>query len=393
MNTADSSGSNDPAGDEATRLDRLRRLSVLCVGNGGLVQRSGEYLTHRSMAEFLQGLERNVGSVTFCHWLEPNDDPLARTRLEKRGRSRVLPLLPVRGGSVRRNWRAALALLRLCCSVLRSDFVYAYWPGRLAEVAVRIARALGKPYALYLRGGDDREVAAIAPLLARARFVVTAGARLLGAARAHSSRVEAVTPMVAVGVAHLTPPRAIVRAGPLRLLYVGRIEATKGVTELLAAQRLLAARGIATRLTLVGQCEDASMFRDAAGSEEAARVELVGAVTEFERLAAIYRASDVFVLASHSEGFPRVIYEAMTFGLPIVTTFVGGIPSVLSDGRSCLRVEVADARDLAEKIEKLVTQPDLGLRLATEAQGIVRSLMINWRRTHAEQVLHGMVTP
>jgi len=47
-----------------------------------------------------------------------------------------------------------------------------------------------------------------------------------------------------------------------------------------------------------------------------------------------YRMADVFVLASHTEGSPHVIFEAMGAGVPIIATRVGGIPEILEDGRT-----------------------------------------------------------
>jgi glycosyltransferase involved in cell wall biosynthesis len=46
----------------------------------------------------------------------------------------------------------------------------------------------------------------------------------------------------------------------------------------------------------------------------------------------LYRSCDIFVLPSHHEGFPRVIWEAMASSLPVIATKVGSIPHTLKDG-------------------------------------------------------------
>jgi glycosyltransferase involved in cell wall biosynthesis len=360
-------------------------LKVLCVGNGGLVRTAVGFSTHRSMAEFLVGLARGAESVGFCNWVEPDDDPLARTALECTDALDVVPLEPVTGTLPTRGVRAFGALVRLVGAIARSDFVYIYWPGTLAEVACKVCIMLRRPYGLYLRGGDDASVVAISQLLRRAMFVFTTGARLLTAAKMYCPRVDSVSPMVSIQPHHLERPRALPQGAVPRLLYVGRIEASKGIPELLEAQRFLVARGIATEVVLVGPCHESSVLPP--GAEWDPGLRLVGPVTDFDALAEHYRSSDIFVLPSHSEGFPRVLYEAMAFGLPIVTTFVGGIASVLADGQSCLRVQVGNATDLASKLERLCREPTLGLQIATEAQTTLRALMPTWVKSHADQVL------
>ena len=67
---------------------------------------------------------------------------------------------------------------------------------------------------------------------------------------------------------------------------------------------------------------------------------------------------DVFVLSSIKEGFPYVILEAMSLGLPIVATKVGGVPEVVVDGQNGFLVEPKNAEELADKIEDLIRDPE-----------------------------------
>jgi glycosyltransferase involved in cell wall biosynthesis len=94
-----------------------------------------------------------------------------------------------------------------------------------------------------------------------------------------------------------------------------------------------------------------------------ARAEISDHIENEQRLAKIYRDSDIFVLPSISEGFPRVLTEAMSMKLPVVTTKAGGIPYVLSNGEHAVLTEIRDPKSLVESIEKLVQNDELRLNI------------------------------
>jgi len=83
------------------------------------------------------------------------------------------------------------------------------------------------------------------------------------------------------------------------------------------------------------------------------------------------KAADVFVLASVStsgdrEGTPTSIMEAMVAGLPIVSTRVGGIPSLIKDGVNGLLVEEKNINALADAITKLIQDKELAARMGRQ---------------------------
>jgi glycosyltransferase involved in cell wall biosynthesis len=116
------------------------------------------------------------------------------------------------------------------------------------------------------------------------------------------------------------------RDRPFRLLFVGQLIPMKGVDVLLRAAALLGPR---TKFELELVYQNAGLeltYRElAARIGIADRVQFLG-LRSAEELAALYRAADLFVLASHGEALPAVITEAMMCGLPVVATRVGGIP-------------------------------------------------------------------
>jgi len=82
---------------------------------------------------------------------------------------------------------------------------------------------------------------------------------------------------------------------------------------------------------------------------------------------ALMPAFDVFVLSSKSEGLPLVVPEAMSAGLPIVATSVGGLPSVVDEGRTGLLVPVDEAA-LRGALKKLVDDRALAKRMGAAAR-------------------------
>ncbi len=133
---------------------------------------------------------------------------------------------------------------------------------------------------------------------------------------------------------------------PPRLLFVGYLRPEKGIHDLLAAFEQIRSRR-PLKLTLVGG-SDKGGGAEAAAHERirAGRfrddITLTGMLDFGEPLFELYRNHDVFVLPSLSEGTPRTLVEARSFGCPAVATRVGGIPSSLHDGQNGLMVEPHD---------------------------------------------------
>ena len=83
-----------------------------------------------------------------------------------------------------------------------------------------------------------------------------------------------------------------------------------------------------------------------------------------ESIASFYSAADLFVLSSKVESFPRVILEAMAFGLPIITTPVFGVLEQVMEGENALFYPPGESHLLARQIEQLVRNDELRLQMA-----------------------------
>src|SRR3989338_3900018 len=88
------------------------------------------------------------------------------------------------------------------------------------------------------------------------------------------------------------------------------------------------------------------------------RVKFFGQVADFEVYAQT-NATKIFVRPSRSEGLGSAFLEAMSIGVPVIGTPVGGIPDFLKDGETGLFCKADDPKDLAEKIELLLKDENL----------------------------------
>jgi glycosyltransferase involved in cell wall biosynthesis len=135
-----------------------------------------------------------------------------------------------------------------------------------------------------------------------------------------------------------------------------------------AARHLLAVRPDAVFLVVGDGQRREELEALAAGLGLGESVRFLGWRADLER---IYRASDVVVLTSKNEGSPVALIEAMAAGRPVVSTCVGGVPDVVTEGESGLLVEMDDAVGLARALARLAGDRALGEALGTAAQARV----------------------
>jgi glycosyltransferase involved in cell wall biosynthesis len=147
----------------------------------------------------------------------------------------------------------------------------------------------------------------------------------------------------------------------------------KGYAELFDAARSLLAGRDNVAVVVAGPFDpdkgDPLTARDLDAAAEAG-VRFLGMRDDPERL---YPALDIYVLASHREGFPRSAMEAAAAGLPIVATDVRGCRQVVDHGRTGLLVPVRDPAALRAALASLVEDPDRRRAMGTAAAAKARA--------------------
>jgi glycosyltransferase involved in cell wall biosynthesis len=253
------------------------------------------------------------------------------------------------------------------------DIVLGYWTHPDGTVALEAARCLGVPGALLVGGSDillltehtARRQAIVTTLLA-ADGVFAVGAPLRERVVALGIPAERVRAFArGVDRQRFSPGDGMAARRRLGLpvdrpivLWVGRMVPVKGLEVLLAAWRLIYRGPSQPLLVLAGDGEERTAIEAMAASLEGS-VRFVGSVPN-TALPDWYRAADVVVLPSRSEGVPNVLLEALACGTPFVASAVGAIADLLEP--SSRIVPPGDAPALAVALEQAVAAPPLSRR-------------------------------
>ena len=135
---------------------------------------------------------------------------------------------------------------------------------------------------------------------------------------------------------------------------VGRLVAEKGLPELFSALRELRSAGEDFTALVIGPTDVDKA--DAISQAEIERAEADGVrfLGLRHNMRELYALMDLFVLASHREGFPRAAMEAAAMGIPIVATNIRGCREVVEDGRNGLLVPIRDHKAMTGAIAGLL---------------------------------------
>jgi teichuronic acid biosynthesis glycosyltransferase TuaC len=162
----------------------------------------------------------------------------------------------------------------------------------------------------------------------------------------------------------------------LVFVYAGALEREKGLYDLIEALTALRERN--PLVLFVGTGPELHGVRKAAASA-GLDLRLPGRLLHTD-VARMYAAADVVTLPSHIEGLPNVICEAMLCRRAIVSTTAGGVPEIVTDGRSGLLTPIGDPAALGAALLRLADDPGLRARLADEAHNFA-STYLTWRKS------------
>jgi glycosyltransferase involved in cell wall biosynthesis len=349
-----------------------------------------------SFARYVDSLAPYFDEVSVC--APTIEKPASEGTAVRASNVRFAPMLAFEGPA-QFYPKLPLVLPKLLTWVRGLDVLHCRVPTPAAPFAFAFARMLGKP-AFILIVGDLRALLPTMPYRGLKKIVWRAytefeerGMQWMadrslafanGAAltRKHStaSRLVVQTTTTTISAADIATRPDTCGSRPVRILTVSRIDPRKGLRVLPAAIEQLTAHGIDATIDIVGPSigrpgddERAAIVADAKARQVETRVRVVGPVP-LDELLPLYRNYDVFVLPTlPGEGIPRVLLESMTAGMPVVTTRVSGIPSLITNEVNGLLIDEASADAVAAAISRVITDAALRRRLIANGYETARS--------------------
>ncbi len=328
-----------------------------------------------------------------ARWEDLTHDEAVPDRMRRSLRYKLLPLPYVLAGM----W----AIWRLCRGT-RYDIVHVHWP--VPHALFGWAAGGGAKLVTSWYGVELRWVQSSLPWLRwfvrwalKISDVVVAISSYTGGEIGRFARTPVRVIPYTLGFTSDSAPRLPARDGTLRILFVGRLVERKGVTHLIEAVRRLPPDS-RPRLTVIGDGpERTSLEAQIARDGLSGRVTVRGRVSEAE-LKDAYASSDVLVLPSildargDTEGLGVVLLEAMSYGVPVIGSNLGGITDIVRDGETGLLVPPGDPLQLAAALQRLASDRDLATRLGEAGRKHVAAafgwpaIMAQWEECYAAAV-------
>jgi L-malate glycosyltransferase len=266
----------------------------------------------------------------------------------------------------------------LALRLRRYDIVHVHLANLQADVAVAMARLLGRPsYVKVAAGGPLGEIGRLRGVARLTRYF---GLRHADAVQAISSEIEQDLRVVGIDEAriHRIPNGLAESAGDMGVnresarrhfgveldktlvVFAGRMERAKGVRELLQAWSNV--RSTDATLLLAGS---PGLKDPVPLNRLPPRARHLGWT---DRLRELLSIADVFVLPSHAEGMSNALLEAMAAGVAPISTPVGASRELIIDGETGILVDVGDARGLSAALNRLIDDPAVRSKLGARAR-------------------------
>jgi glycosyltransferase involved in cell wall biosynthesis len=240
-------------------------------------------------------------------------------------------------------------------------------------VLLLIAKAFGKPVVIFMHGWDEsfeRRFLKRVPWLFRALygradcFIVLAGEfenrlRSIGYSKAIFRLAAPVEDEILQNFEdRVDAGRFATNGCGFRILFLARVERTKGIYEALDAYGIVKQSFPSASLVIAGDGSELKSAAEYVRTMHLADVTFRGHVGGAEKLE-IFKTADIYLFPSYTEGMPISVLEAMACGLPVVTSAVGGLRDFFENGRMGYMSQNVRPATLASLICQLMRDPHL----------------------------------
>jgi glycosyltransferase involved in cell wall biosynthesis len=356
-------------------------LNILVVGNGSIgVYKNSSFFINNHTGYFLQRISV-IHSVKFTQSSTAYDQNNNLQNFDLVSNKLDFELLP--------NKKSLGFIPKLLSLVAKNQFLYIFYPGTIGKALALISIFFGKPIALYIRGQYYNQNRVDHFILNKAKFILTVSPSMAKNLLQFCDNVEVIRPMISIELGDFNLNRNYNHPQKWNLLFVGRVEERKGIYELIEIAKHLKICKYDFVLDVVG---GGPLFEDVRqlinNSDLQNNVILHGLISDKDQLKAMYDNANAFIFTSHDEGFPRVLYEAMASGLPIFTTFVGGISGRMKHLFNCIEIPVKDSDKAGIIVSRYLSEIDVLQEIGRKGQFTLEKIIDGSLLSHADLLLN-----
>ena len=359
----------------------MEKKKILVIDNSAISVDDNGFYINAFNGDFVSELQQIGNDVSYLQFRADKKSELSSFNLKKVGIDVILM----------KSYRNKLlkyffAYFRLLFIILKYDFVYFYYPSSF-KYATFFCKLFGKPYGLYIRGMYGVAYDKLSAIIYKnAKAILTVSEafnkeinKIVGEEKAKSIR-----PMIPLSSEDIVYDRVYSNnKKEFTLLYFARVAKEKGVEELLRAFKKVS-ESYSIRLVFVGNGEYFEQIKELVKKLDLEqKVALEGICTDEQKKRNYFLNADMYILPTYHEGFPRTLYEAMIFGTPIITTFVGGIPALMKDKYNCIEIEPKSEESIVEGLEYAMNNYEAMIRYAKNGFDTVSKIVDVNRLSHA----------
>jgi glycosyltransferase involved in cell wall biosynthesis len=383
------------------------RLTI--IPEGPLAFDGKNYLYSEGEGIYIDNIAKHFEEVTICAYAFHKSDADYKATSYYHFKSKNLKFveLPLVRGVQVKFLSKVFQMLKVSKTIKKNlkdwDLLYLFLPGYPSALTYLLNKIYNKHFILYLASHWAEESLVLFPwsgivkrifypmtlifhkwveksMVKDAKFVLTAGGATRNMYEQLGTPIYETIPRINWEEIKVFRREDTCLSRNIRLLFVGYLILRKGPEYALRALTILKKNKIYKfTLIFIGAGDQEGTLIDMINDLNLkSNVEFMGHIPNGPQLMNIYQTSDIFILPTpYGEGFPRVLYEAMSQSIPIITTNVSGIPYKMIHEKNALLVEPRNPDAIAEAVERLISDGQLRRKMINEGTSFMEKVLEN----------------